>query len=179
MESLTEEMPVIDVTYVSPDHDEPELPFVTSTVTASTSEYQCEVCQTPLTYGGRGRKPTRCAEHKKSGSRAPSTPRAGTTSGRWQQPLSDALLSQFAMIGVAVYAFDNFDGQAILNGSPALAQSLVGAAEHNPKVRRALETFVTAGAWAGVASAVLAIAIPILQNHNVIPAIPFPMPKAA
>lgn len=33
-----------------------------------SSDLTCEVCGTPLTYAGRGRKPKFCDEHKKSGS---------------------------------------------------------------------------------------------------------------
>jgi len=33
--------------------------------TPAGSEYSCEICGAPLEYGGRGRKPTRCEDHKR------------------------------------------------------------------------------------------------------------------
>lgn len=33
-----------------------------------SSDRECEVCGTPLLYSGKGRPPTRCDEHKRSGS---------------------------------------------------------------------------------------------------------------
>lgn len=41
-----------------------------------TKEYTCDVCGTPLAYGGRGRPPTRCDEHKRSGTSTGSSSRA-------------------------------------------------------------------------------------------------------
>lgn len=164
------------VTDVPPDPltDEPAIAGEAPPAPTRVYEYACEVCGTELTYGGRGRKPKRCAEHKSGSRSSGKTVTSGT--GKWQQPLADALTSQFAMIGLAVYPINAFDGQCILQGAPQLSSSLIGVAETNPKVRDALQKFVTAGAWAGVAAAAAAIAIPILQNHNVIPPLPFNIP---
>lgn len=135
-------------------------------------EHSCEVCGIELTYGGRGRKPKRCADHK-AGSRK-SGGAVRSSGGRWQQPLQDALTSQFVMVGMMIYPFENFDGQTIITGSPALAQSLVGVAEQSPAVRDALQKFVTAGAWSQVAAAVAQIAIPIAMHHKIIPTMKIP-----
>lgn len=138
----------------------------------SDFEYSCEVCGVELTYGGRGRKPKRCAEHK-TGARSGKTP-ARASGGRWQQPLTDALTQQFVMVGMMVYPFENFDGQTIITGSPQLATSLVGVAEQSPAVRDALQKLVTTGAWAQVAAAVAAIAIPICMHHGIMPKMKIP-----
>lgn len=135
-------------------------------------EYSCEVCGVELKYGGRGRKPTKCKQHKAGSTRAvgPSTARAS----RWQQPLAEALNAQFVGIGLVTMAFDPFDGQIIMKGAPALSESLIRLAEANPSVRRGLEQFVTAGAWSGVAMAVASIAMPIMMHHRIIPTINLP-----
>lgn len=43
----------------------------------SAPENPCEVCGVDIPYGGRGRKPKRCEEHKRSA--APTTPRKSNT----------------------------------------------------------------------------------------------------
>lgn len=139
---------------------------------ASDFDYACETCGKELTYGGRGRKPRFCAEHKKNAAQRPAMPRV-SRSQKWQQPLAEALTAQFAAIGMIVYTFEQFDGTAIMQGSPALSGSLVAVAETNDGVRRALETLVQTGAWAQVAMSVAAIALPILHHHGKIPAMPF------
>lgn len=155
------------------DNDAPPAESADETPSLSDFEYACEVCGVELFYAGRGRKPKRCEEHKARSASA-ARGKAGVNAGRWQQPLADALTSQFAMIGIAVYPLNQFDGTCILNGAPGLSTALVGVAETNPAVRNALQKFVSAGAWAQVASATAAIVLPILMNHNVIPPIKIP-----
>lgn len=133
-------------------------------------EHACVVCGVELTYAGRGRKPKYCAEHKPTAAKSPS--RVTSAKGRWQEPLAQALNSQFAVIGMGVYAFNQFDGTCILNGSGQLSTSLVAVAETNPRVRRTLENMVQTGAWAGVAMAAASIVLPIMANHNIIPQLP-------
>jgi hypothetical protein len=118
-------------------------------------------------YGGRGPRPKTCETHK-------SAPRSndavrGPKEAAWKARLTAALQGQLTMVAVTTMAFNRYDGMCIMNGSENLARSLVQVAEQNPKVRKALENMVTAGAWAGVATAVAGIAIPILANHNVLP----------
>lgn len=46
--------------------------------TPTASEYSCEICGAPLEYGGRGRKPTRCDDHKR---KAAAKPRSSSPTG--------------------------------------------------------------------------------------------------
>lgn len=151
------------------------------TVIDSPYEYACQHpgCGAELHYGGRGRKPIYCVAHKPyhRQSRGAATTRASKSD--WQTPLTDALMANFVGIGMVVYPFEHFDGQTIINGSPKLAQSLVVVAETNPSVRRGLEKFVESAGWAMVAASVGAIAIPIMQHHNMLPAMKLPFPTAA
>lgn len=139
---------------------------------ADVSPYRCEDCGSGLVYAGRGRKPKRCRPGE--GCRVNSIVQGVTrkrSSGRqgWQEPLRNALAGNFASIGMVVFALNRVDGQAILSGSPRLADSLIQVAEQEPKVRKALENMVTAGAWSGVAMSVAAIAVPIMANHGYLP----------
>jgi len=134
--------------------------------------YRCEACGEGLVYSGRGRHPKLCP--KGEGCRAnvaPPVARAKGTRNKtgWQAPLEQALTSNLAGIGLVVYALDQYDGTVIMQGAPRLAQSLVGVAEQNPNVRKALESLVTAGAWSGVVMAAAGIAIPILGHHGYLP----------
>lgn len=57
----------------------PADPVDTAPSNGSAGAYACEVCGTPLAYGGRGRPPTRCADHKRSsGSSGGATARRST-----------------------------------------------------------------------------------------------------
>jgi hypothetical protein len=149
----------------------------------SDFDYACQHpgCGVELFYGGRGRKPTHCKTHqplyrKTRGSVGTNT---RTSKADWQTPLADALATNFVGIGMVVYAFEQFDGQTIITGSPRLAQSLVGVAQTNPSVRRSLEKFVESAGWAQVAAAAASIALPIMQHHKLLPSFSLPMPATA
>jgi hypothetical protein len=71
------------------------------------------------------------------------------------------------------------DGSAILAGAPALASALDDLAKENPRVRKVLEGMLATGAWSGVAIAAANIALPILANHDMMPANPFAMGSPA
>jgi hypothetical protein len=70
---------------------------------------------------------------------------------------------------MAIYVVNQYDGKVVIQGSPRLAASLADVAESNAAIREALEKFVTAGTWAGVVGAGVAIAIPIMANHHLLP----------
>lgn len=131
---------------------------------------RCQVCGNGITYGGRGPRPKYCEDHKRGNAGATPRGTGGTRRGAaWKEPLKNAVMGNIAGIGTLVYAFDQYDGQIIIAGSDRLASSLVDVAETNPKVRKGLEAFTTGGAWAGVAMAAAAIAIPILAHHGMLP----------
>lgn len=130
-----------------------------------------DICQIPgcnesLVYGGRGRRPRFCDEHKPNKSKSTVTKRRTTA---WQANLHQQLLGTIGTVGIAVMAFNQFDGMCVMNGADNLAKSLVGVAEINPSVRKALEAAMTATAWSSVAVAIAGIAIPIAANHGVLP----------
>lgn len=104
----------------------------------------CVVCGTPLAYGGRGRKPKYCEEHKAQGS---STPRA--SSGRRSPRDVEAAMAALASIHTSLEF-----GMMIVAGDAALAFSAQrdaldlrnrGILEADPKLAKRLATAASKG----------------------------------
>lgn len=83
--------------------------------------------------------------------------------------IEESLNTQFTMIGTMVYAFNQYDGTVILQGSPKLASSLASLCEKNPKVRRNIERMLAGGSYGEVIVAAGLIAVPIMANHGLMP----------
>ncbi len=75
--------------------------------------------------------------------------------------------SLVTLVGIGVLPFDTFDGTTIIEGAPDLGVALSAVADTNPKVARALDMSADLGAWAAVATAVAAIALPIVRHHTI------------
>jgi hypothetical protein len=76
----------------------------------SDIEYPCEVCGKEAgPYGGRGRKPKRCLEHKKSPSRNASAPKVSGTNATLAAQATEALCSidGMAALGARIIGFTN------------------------------------------------------------------------
>lgn len=134
----------------------------------------CSSCATfvPLSKGGRQfDKCLACRRDARlNGGSTTSTVKAPAgRSANWEAPLQRGLADMGQGFGMLVTMANQVDGQAIMAGSPRLAESLIAPARANPKVRHRLESIVEGGAWGAVAMAVLAIAMPILANHNMLP----------
>jgi len=83
--------------------------------------------------------------------------------------IEDSLNEQFTLIGTVVFAFNEYDGTVIVEGSPRLAKALANLAEKNPKVKRNLERMLAGGSYGEVILAAGLIAIPIMANHELMP----------
>lgn len=114
--------------------------FSIVTAPSNDDDLTCEVCGTPLVYGGRGRKPKRCDEHKKSGARTSTGTRRSST-----RDVDAALAAlegfetilQFGLMWASPHAAADFEtrresltarNQKILEADPALAKRLSSAA---------------------------------------------------
>lgn len=95
--------------------------------------------------------------------RAPSdpAPRKGSLRAR--------LETHFVMLGTLVMTVERFDGLQIVKGSPELAEALDGIARENPRVKAALERFLTGSAWTAVLIATFKISAPIMAHHGMLP----------
>lgn len=112
----------------------------------------------------RNRRRAEKAQRDANPDPAPSTPARGRPSAasKRAQSVSGVLTG----VGLAVMVWDERDGHAIIEGAPALADSLAKVAEKNGRVAKALDALTETSAWAEVALAVGAIAIPIAKNHG-------------
>lgn len=104
--------------------------------------------------------------------RGPGRPKGSTnkSSGSMSvNAIEKAIADQFTMIGVAVTAFNEYDGTVILQGTPRLAKSIGSLCEKNPKVRKNIERMLTGGSYGEVLLAGAFIAVPIMANHGLMP----------
>ncbi len=62
------------------------------------------------------------------------------------------------------------DGQVIVQNAPNIADALSTLAKNDPRVAEALERLLSAGAYGGLITALMPVAIGIMANHGMIPA---------
>jgi len=124
-------------------------------------------CTNELTYSGRGRKPTKCDEHK--GSRSTST---GTRSPRgWSgsAEVETVLVQYVNAIGTGVTFINPDDGRVIATGGPAIAHELVELAKSDMKLRKTLTSLTRPGKYGPLTLATMAVVLPIMANHGLLP----------
>jgi len=129
---------------------------------ASTG-FQCIVCGTALTYGGRGRHPKFCDEHK------PKKSASSRTSGGI--PV-DVLIDQIQTLYVAMATGATFtpyalDGMVIAENATTLAESWRPLILRDPKIRKFWEKICTGGGWGTVIFAHGLVAMQIAKMHGV------------
>jgi hypothetical protein len=135
--------------------------------------HTCDSCgaDVPLTASGRQfQKCIDCRREARGGVNRGRTATATSNGAKWQVTLASQLNDILTGIGQAVEAVVNpFDGQIIQKGSPKFCSSLMVPAEQNPKIRKTLTMVAEGGAWGAVVAAGLAIVLPILANHQLLP----------
>lgn len=138
--------------------------------TEQAFDYACEVCGTELTYGGRGRKPRFCAEHKTGSARQPSP------SGKGRKTNVDTLVGQIQdmhrMFGSALmfYPPTARDGKVLSDNADNLGASWKSLLERDSKVREMWEKFFQVSGYGAVFGAyAFSLILPIAQNHKLIP----------
>lgn len=132
-------------------------------------ELECRTCGDTFTVeaGRKGRPPTQCDNCKGKKDSAPKA-KPGAKSGIAK--LEESLATQLIGIGTILAIFQPFDGIVISGNAPDTAAALAKLAERDPKVRKALERFVSSTSYGELAFVVLATVVPILANHGVVPA---------
>lgn len=103
----------------------------------------------------------KAAEAEPASTPAPAKPGRPSTSTKREA----SVLAILTGAGIAVLAFNEADGTAIIEGAPALAESLAKVAEKNRRVAKALDSLTETSDWAAVAMAAGAIVVPIVRNH--------------
>lgn len=126
-------------------------------------QFHCETCDTVLYYGGRGRHPRFCDDHKPG--KATSGPRVGTS----MKAIEDSLVQMYGFLGMGVAMFDPFAGMTITSDAEKLAASWIVLANSNPKVKKFLQKATTGGGIGAVLIAHAMVAVPIALHHGVLP----------
>lgn len=130
-------------------------------------------CNNSLTYGGRGRRPTKCDEHK--GPKG--TPRTGKRSTAWAKgdAVEKALTQALSWFGAGVAFVNPDDGKVIAKGGPAVSHELVELARVDKRLRPYLEWIAAPGKYGPLAMALAYVTLPIMANHNLLPQFIIPM----
>lgn len=131
----------------------------------------CEVCGEPLHYSGRGRRPTRCAEHKRNKGTGTGTSRRGTAN------IQESMSQLYQLGGNALVLAGGAvgdprletDGELIASRADVLAAEWAKLAAVDPKVRKALEGLSTGSAWGGVVITHAMLLFAIARNHQANP----------
>lgn len=108
-----------------------------------TADLTCEVCGTGLSYGGRGRKPRFCDEHK---------PARGKGSGRRSGgPIVDRAITEIGVLygfaGQGVKFIDPAAGELIYDQRGKLAESYRLLLETNSRFRKLFADLEGKAAW--------------------------------
>lgn len=139
----------------------------TSTVGDDEAPYRCVVCSTPLTYGGKGRPPTRCDEHKRQltgGTRRTSdSTKGGKVSLR---VIEEQIADLYKHAGLLMMLKWPDDAMEIVNHSDKMAHSWIVYAEANPKFRKYLEKMVDSVGVGTILIAHLPVIMAIAANHD-------------
>jgi hypothetical protein len=104
------------------DGDVSNVAFTDPVPTVDTgSQYHCRVCGKELEYGGRGRKPTLCDEHKKGAAKSKTpAPRASSKNASLAADAASALCNMHSMvaIGAGFVGFSETAGTIVAANDP-------------------------------------------------------------
>lgn len=96
------------------------------------------------------------------------------------ETIRGALTLALSGVGATVMAVNMVDGMAIAQGTPKLVDSIIMLAKQDKAVRLYLLRIATQSAYLNVIGSVVAILIPIMANHKLLPPIfaaPFALPQ--
>lgn len=79
--------------------------------------------------------------------------------------LQKSLESFYLMLGTGIFPFDNQVGVVVMESAPNCASALNDLADKNPRLRKQLESLLSAGAYGAVISAHLPIAVIIATKY--------------
>lgn len=126
----------------------------------------CETCNAPLYYGGRGRRPRFCDEHKPTRTATSGTGKRGSAK---LDDLEAQIAGMLASAGMMLQVVDPFDGNVFILRADAVAKQWRAAAEKSDAIRRTLERMLETSAVAAFISGAGLLVLPILSHHGVIP----------
>jgi hypothetical protein len=132
-------------------------------------ELTCAVCGKPLTYAGRGRKPKFCDDHRTGNGARKAGMGTAPARATKNEKMRRELTSTLGLIGVGLMAVEPYDGLVVLDRAEATVDALMDVAEHNPRVRKVLESMIEVSVWGALGAAVAGMAAPIAAHHGILP----------
>lgn len=159
LEELFDQLPMPEIDSAP---DEPER---VSTPAVQAEELTCEVCSTALVYSGRGRKPKRCPDHRRtttSGARKASA--SALPSKAVREELIGDLTRELAFFGTGLSKVLPTTGVTTFKKSEQTAKALVKVAGDNPRLLGALELTAKAASVIDLGDAGLAIGVALLVD---------------
>ena len=108
----------------------------------------------------------RASEGEKKGDKSESSTRRTTTR---TPPLEKRLSQTFTMIAVTVSAFDPVCGGAVAERAQDLAGAWNRLAQQDPRVKKALESLMSGGAYGEALFMTGLTLLPILRHHGLLP----------
>lgn len=173
MDTLGLEVTAQPIEFIAPALDEaPPIDTVRTTAipTDKTSDLSCQVCGVALSYGGRGRKPTRCAEHK-SGSTA-----RGNSAGSRRKQSNEELaslavaalvsLNRFGALGLRLIKLSDTAG-AIMDTEESFEKLAYDALVLDPDLCRQILAVGSVSAKASLAMAYVALGGVVIPTATV------------
>jgi hypothetical protein len=128
----------------------------------------CEVCQAPIPWSGRGRKPRKCADHKTRTAGAAKANRRKTPA-RVDQ-LRDDIMRELVGFGKTTSAVLPVFGITMVARADKTAAALARIAENNPKVLAALEVATRVVPALDLAETLMALGIALMVDVGRVPA---------
>lgn len=129
----------------------------------------CDVCGVELDYSGRGKPPTKCAEHKRQPSTGTRTGRRNSKAANEAAEIAARLDKTLSKAAIMVAPFDIYDASAIVAMKPPVIEQFEGVLETHDAWRAYLKDARAAGSVVGLVLAVALGVSPILAHHNMIP----------
>jgi hypothetical protein len=131
----------------------------------------CEApgCHAELVYAGRGRRPKKCDEHKRSSTSAKSDRSPGSQVPRGLAKIERDITEAMFTAGVLVSPYDQYDGAVLIASAPKFAEAMTMLAGRYPEFRKWLEKGGDGMMFIRVAMVCLSIGIPIGAHHGLIP----------
>lgn len=138
-----------------------------------TSFCQVPGCKNPVApYGGKGPRPKKCTDHKKT---ATGTKRAKRTTGTdYTKGITELLQLPAGVLGIVGMQTKRYDlvadAAVIEQSAPDIAEAVSDLANERPEVAAVLDRILKAGPYGALLAAVIPMTVQILANHKVIPA---------
>lgn len=131
---------------------------------------QEEGCGNGVTKPARGRTPKFCDEHKTTRTQSNKSNISGKSWPRAVE-VENILLQGIGGVSVGLMLVPGLseDGAVLDEKMPAVIHELVELAKTDRRLRKYLEYLATPGKYAPLTMALIAVIIPIMSNHNMIP----------